>query len=180
MSPCPLCQLSFFFGVLAGAAIMLIGSIGIRERERRERERKGGKTMPFHKALLNGIKDQIAWSRAKREDVGFGLAGVCPHCGHRNNRLLVGWYNEMAGTGKGQSGMSNLSPEVDLVSQAKGGDGMRLLSLKLSNFQGIKEFHLEPNGEDITVLGANATGKTTLFNSLHLATFRARIRSAPV
>ena len=39
MSPCPLCQLSFFFGVLAGAAIMLIGSIGIRERERRERER---------------------------------------------------------------------------------------------------------------------------------------------
>ena len=61
--------------------------------------------------------------------------------------------------------MSNLSPEVDLVSQAKGGDGMKLLSLKLSNFQGIKEFHLEPNGEDITVLGANATGKTTLFNS---------------
>jgi hypothetical protein len=58
--------------------------------------------MPFHKALLNGIKDQLAWSRAKREDVGFGLAGVCPHCGHRNNRLLVGWYNEMAGTGKGQ------------------------------------------------------------------------------
>ena len=40
MSPCPLCQLSFFFGVVAGAAIMLIGSIGIRERERRERERR--------------------------------------------------------------------------------------------------------------------------------------------
>lgn len=42
---------------------------------------------------------------------------------------------------------------------------MRLLSLKLSNFQGIKEFELKPNGEDISVLGANATGKTTLFNA---------------
>jgi hypothetical protein len=39
LSPCPLCQLSFCFGVLAGAVLMLIGSIGIRERERRERER---------------------------------------------------------------------------------------------------------------------------------------------
>jgi DNA repair exonuclease SbcCD ATPase subunit len=42
---------------------------------------------------------------------------------------------------------------------------MRLLSLKLSNFQGIKEFELKPNGEDITVKGDNATGKTTLFNA---------------
>jgi DNA repair exonuclease SbcCD ATPase subunit len=42
---------------------------------------------------------------------------------------------------------------------------MRLISLKLNNFQGIKEFVFEPNGEDATILGANATGKTTLFNS---------------
>ena len=31
------CQLSFFFGVMAGAVLMLIGSIGIREQERRAR-----------------------------------------------------------------------------------------------------------------------------------------------
>jgi hypothetical protein len=36
----PLCRLSFFFGVCAGAVLMLIGSIGIRERERREWERR--------------------------------------------------------------------------------------------------------------------------------------------
>lgn len=40
MSFCPLCRLSFFFGVVAGAAIMLNGSIGIREKERGERERR--------------------------------------------------------------------------------------------------------------------------------------------
>src|SRR5690606_25556240 len=42
---------------------------------------------------------------------------------------------------------------------------MRLKRLVLRNFQGCREFVLEPNGEDVTVFGRNATGKTTLFNA---------------
>lgn len=42
---------------------------------------------------------------------------------------------------------------------------MKLLKLTLENFKGIKSFTLEPNGEDISVLGDNATGKTTLFDA---------------
>jgi len=42
---------------------------------------------------------------------------------------------------------------------------MRLMSLKLTNFQGIKDFIFEPNGNDATIYGANATGKTTLCNA---------------
>lgn len=42
---------------------------------------------------------------------------------------------------------------------------MRLLKLKLTNFQGVEDFTLEPAGDDITILGDNATGKTTLANA---------------
>jgi hypothetical protein len=38
---CPDCQVSFFFGTMAGVALMLIGAIGIREQERREMEIRG-------------------------------------------------------------------------------------------------------------------------------------------
>lgn len=42
---------------------------------------------------------------------------------------------------------------------------MKLISLKLKNFKGIKPFELQANGENITVFGDNATGKTTLFDA---------------
>lgn len=52
--------------------------------------------MQFHRTILNGIREQLAWSRSQRESVGFGTAGVCPTCNTPNARLLAGWYN---GTG---------------------------------------------------------------------------------
>lgn len=42
---------------------------------------------------------------------------------------------------------------------------MKLLRLELNNFKGIKHFVLTPRGENITVLGDNATGKTSLCDS---------------
>lgn len=42
---------------------------------------------------------------------------------------------------------------------------MQLLRLKLTNFQGIKDFVFEPNGNDAVVFGDNETGKTTLYNA---------------
>ena len=43
---------------------------------------------------------------------------------------------------------------------------MKLLKLTLSNFKGVKSFTLEPNGQDVTVYGANGTGKSTLMDAL--------------
>jgi len=43
---------------------------------------------------------------------------------------------------------------------------MKLLRLTLSNFKGIKHFTLEPNGEDISIYGDNATGKTTIADAV--------------
>ncbi|MCK9327365.1 MAG: AAA family ATPase, partial [Bacteroidales bacterium] len=43
---------------------------------------------------------------------------------------------------------------------------MRLISLRLTNFKGIRDFTLGANGEDVTVYGDNGTGKTTLFDAL--------------
>src|SRR5690554_4687936 len=42
---------------------------------------------------------------------------------------------------------------------------MKLLQLKLSNFQGIKDFEFNPEGKNTSVYGTNATGKTTLYNA---------------
>lgn len=39
---------------------------------------------------------------------------------------------------------------------------MRLISLSLNNFKGIRNFTLDAQGEDVSVYGDNATGKTTL------------------
>ena len=39
---------------------------------------------------------------------------------------------------------------------------MKLLSLKLQNFKGIRSFTLDAQGEDVDIYGDNATGKTTL------------------
>lgn len=41
---------------------------------------------------------------------------------------------------------------------------MKLKFLHLKNFKGIKDFSLAPGGDDISVSGANATGKTTLMD----------------
>lgn len=41
---------------------------------------------------------------------------------------------------------------------------MELMRLTLTNFKGIKSFTLEPQGQDCDVFGANATGKTTIFD----------------
>lgn len=42
---------------------------------------------------------------------------------------------------------------------------MRLISLSLNNFKGIKSFSLEPRGKNTNIYGDNATGKTTLQDS---------------
>lgn len=43
---------------------------------------------------------------------------------------------------------------------------MKLLSLKLKNFKGIREFELIANGVNVDIFGDNATGKTTIFDAL--------------
>ena len=43
---------------------------------------------------------------------------------------------------------------------------MKLISLNLTNFQGIKSFEFTPEGQNATVYGTNAAGKTTLYNAL--------------
>ena len=42
---------------------------------------------------------------------------------------------------------------------------MKLQSLTLTNFQGIKSLKLELNGHDASIYGENATGKTTIYNA---------------
>lgn len=42
---------------------------------------------------------------------------------------------------------------------------IKLLNLKLKNFKGIKAFELDLNGGNVRILGDNATGKTTLYDS---------------
>lgn len=42
---------------------------------------------------------------------------------------------------------------------------VKLLSLTLSNFKGIKQFTFEPGAKNVRVFGDNETGKTTLFDS---------------
>lgn len=42
---------------------------------------------------------------------------------------------------------------------------MKILRMKLENFQGVKEFEIAPNGHSCAVYGDNATGKSTLYNA---------------
>ena len=42
---------------------------------------------------------------------------------------------------------------------------MKLISLHLRNFKGIKDFKLDTRGGDVSVYGDNATGKTTIFDA---------------
>lgn len=48
---------------------------------------------------------------------------------------------------------------------------MKLLTLTLRNFQGIKEFTLDAQGKNVTVYGDNGAGKTTLANAWHWLLF---------
>ena len=41
----------------------------------------------------------------------------------------------------------------------------RIQSMKLLNFCGIQSLEINPDGEDLTVYGDNATGKTTIANA---------------
>lgn len=42
---------------------------------------------------------------------------------------------------------------------------MRLQQLTLHNFKGVRDFTIEPHGEDVQIYGDNGTGKTTLFDA---------------
>lgn len=42
---------------------------------------------------------------------------------------------------------------------------MKLMHLKLDNFQGLRSFEIDPFGQDIDIFGDNATGKTTVYNA---------------
>lgn len=43
---------------------------------------------------------------------------------------------------------------------------MKLLKLTLHNFKGVRSFEFTPNGESVSVLGANESGKTTLADAI--------------
>lgn len=42
---------------------------------------------------------------------------------------------------------------------------MKILSMSLENFQGIKSFSFAPNGDSVSIFGDNGTGKTTVYNA---------------
>ncbi len=44
---------------------------------------------------------------------------------------------------------------------------MKLMKLKLKNFQGIRNFELEPKGNDLRIYGENGAGKTTLYTAFY-------------
>ena len=43
---------------------------------------------------------------------------------------------------------------------------MKLISLMLKNFKGLKNFTFEPKGLSATIYGDNATGKTTVMDAM--------------
>src|SRR5690554_2297950 len=48
---------------------------------------------------------------------------------------------------------------------------MKLLTLTLRNFQGVKDFTLDAQGKDVSVMGDNEAGKTTLASAWHWLLF---------
>ena len=42
---------------------------------------------------------------------------------------------------------------------------MQILSMKLENFQGIKNLEITPEGKTVSIFGDNGTGKTTIYNA---------------
>lgn len=48
---------------------------------------------------------------------------------------------------------------------------MKIKSMKLVNFQGIKSFEMQPDGKNVEISGQNGTGKTTVYNAYHWLLF---------
>ena len=48
---------------------------------------------------------------------------------------------------------------------------LRLISLRLRNFKGQRDFLFEPNGKNASVFGDNGTGKTTLMDAFNWLLF---------
>ena len=48
---------------------------------------------------------------------------------------------------------------------------IRLMQLKLKNFKGIKDLTIDFNGKSTNIFGANATGKTTVFDAFKWVLF---------
>ncbi len=46
---------------------------------------------------------------------------------------------------------------------------MKLLTLKLENFQGLKSEEFKFDGHSASIYGDNATGKTTVYNAVTLS-----------
>lgn len=44
-------------------------------------------------------------------------------------------------------------------------ESMKILKLKLENFQGVKEFEVAPDGKSCSLYGDNGTGKSTVYNA---------------
>ena len=42
---------------------------------------------------------------------------------------------------------------------------MKILKMRLENFQGVKELEIDPQGESSAIYGDNGTGKTTVYNA---------------
>ena len=42
---------------------------------------------------------------------------------------------------------------------------MKILKMKLENFQGVKELEIDPQGESSASYGDNGTGKSTVYNA---------------
>ncbi|WP_342505897.1 AAA family ATPase [Sporosarcina sp. FSL K6-2383] len=54
---------------------------------------------------------------------------------------------------------------------------IKLMKLTLKNFKGVKDFSLEVNGNDVSVYGDNATGKTTLYDAFLWLLFNKNSRN---
>lgn len=42
---------------------------------------------------------------------------------------------------------------------------MKILKMRLENFQGVKELEIDPQGESSAIYGDNGTGKSTVYNA---------------
>jgi hypothetical protein len=68
-------------------------------------------------------------------------------------------------TGDDGSGDDDADESEDDEPDRGRGCGMRIKALTLENFQGVRQFTLNLDGQSASVYGENATGKTTLYNA---------------
>ena len=55
---------------------------------------------------------------------------------------------------------------------------IKLESLAVHNFKGISDFEIKPNGSNVEIMGANATGKTSVFDAFMWLLFGKNSRGA--